>query len=69
MEEPKFCDRTPQTLAPGYSPIPLGELKNELQDQARGDFSMAGKKKLPYMGSKLPCAVIRTESFGEVEQP
>ena len=27
------------------------------------------KKKLPYMGSKLPCAVIRTESFGEVEQP
>ena len=30
---------------------------------------MAGKKTLPYVGSKLPCAVIRTESFGEVEQP
>ena len=34
-----------------------------------GEFKMAGKKKLPYVGSKLPCAVIRTESFGEVEQP
>ena len=33
------------------------------------NFPMAGKKAPLLWGASLPCAVIRTESFGEVEQP
>ena len=48
-----------------------GELKMNCKstDAPRADFPHGRKKKLPYVGSKLPCAVIRTESLGEVGHP
>ena len=51
--------------------VPLRRTQNELQEHVgvARRLPHGRQKKLPYVGSKLPCAVIRTESFGEVEQP